>query len=73
MGKRVTRPEDWQFFDVKRAFLHGVMEEEVFIELPEEDVKRHQGFIGKLKKAMYGTRSAPRMWQHVVKQTMSDL
>ena len=54
-------------FDVKRAFVHGLMEEEIYIELPDEDDMKQKGFIGKLKKAMYGTRSAPRMWQKVVK------
>ena len=34
---------------------------------------KQKGFIGRLKKAMYGTRSAPRMWQKVVKQTMTDM
>ena len=59
-------------FDVKRAFLHGLMEE-IYIELPDEDDMKQKGFIGRLKKAMYGTRSAPRMWQKVVKQTMTDM
>ena len=72
-GKEGNTSRRLAMFDVKRAFLHGVMEEEVFMELPEDDVMRQQGLIGKLKKAMYGTRSAPRMWQQVVKQTMNEL
>ena len=45
--------------DVKRAFLYGSIEEEIYIELPEEDEMKQKGYVGKLKKAMYGTRSAP--------------
>ena len=59
--------------DVKRAFLHGFIEEEIYIELPDEDKMKHQGYVGKLVKAMYGTRSAPLMWQKVVKQQMKEL
>jgi hypothetical protein len=59
--------------DVKRAFLHGLMEEEVFIELPDEDAMKKLGYVGILVKAMYGTRSAPLMWQKVVKKTMLDM
>ena len=49
------------------------MEEEVFIELPEEDEKKKQGYAGRLIKSMYGTRSAPLMWQKVVKSQMEAL
>ena len=59
--------------DIKRAFLYGTMEENIVIHLPEEDPKHGQGFYGKLRKAMYGTRAAPQAWQGVVKNTMSSL
>ena len=72
-GKEGHTSRRLAIFDVKRAFLHGIMEEEIYIELPDEDVMKQKGFIGKLKKAMYGTRSAPRMWRKVVKQTMTDM
>ena len=41
--------------DVKRAFLHGVITRDVFIELPDEDPMKKHGMVGKLKKTMYGT------------------
>ena len=45
--------------DVKRAFLYVLIEDEIYIELPDEDIWKKQGFVGKLIKAMHGTRSAP--------------
>ena len=72
-GKEGNTSRRIAIFDVKRAFLHGLMEEEIYIVLPDEDDMKQKGFIGRLKKAMYGTRSAPRMWQKVVKQTMMDM
>ena len=59
--------------DIKRAFLYGAIEEEIFIELPDEDPMKKQGYVGRLKKAMYGTRGAPQVWQGVVKKTMERL
>ena len=56
--------------DVKRAFLYGDITEDVFIELPDEDPMKQKGFIGKLRKAMYGTRAAPQVWQDTVRKTM---
>jgi hypothetical protein len=59
--------------DVKRAFLYGYIEEEIFIELPPEDPMYGKGYLGKLVKAMYGTRAAPQVWQKVVREVMLSL
>ena len=57
--------------DVKRAFLHGDIQRPVYIRLPAEDPKSCvPGLLGKLRKAMYGTRDAPAVWQKVVKEAM---
>lgn len=59
--------------DVKKAFLHGKMERELYIELPVEDPQRDNGqYIGRLVRALYGTRDAPLAWQRVVKKFMIE-
>ena len=59
--------------DVKRAFLYGDIEDSIYIHLPPEDPYYGQGYVGKLIKAMYGTRGAPHVWQKVVKQVMYSM
>ena len=49
--------------DVKTTFLNGVIEEEVYIEQPQEfEVEDRQTHVCKLKKALYGLKQAPRSW-----------
>ena len=58
--------------DVKKAFLYGKINRSVYIELPQEDPMSSSGlYVGKLVKAMYGTRDAPMVWQGEVRRTMT--
>jgi len=59
----VSRGWSLRQLDVQNAFLHGVLEEEVFMRQPPgyEDSK-HPSYVCKLDKALYGLRQAPRAW-----------
>ena len=49
--------------DVKTTFLNGKIEEELYIEQPEDFVTNGDKFqVCKLKKALYGLKQAPRVW-----------
>ena len=67
--------DDWglMVLDVKRAFLYGDIEDVVYIDLPKEDPMHGKDLVGRLKKAMYGTRGAPHVWQKVVRRCMGNL
>nr|CAD1821673.1 unnamed protein product [Ananas comosus var. bracteatus] len=49
--------------DIKNAFLHGDLQEEVYIEQPPGFVaQRELGRVCRLRKSLYGLKQSPRAW-----------
>ncbi|GKB25080.1 ribonuclease H-like domain, reverse transcriptase, RNA-dependent DNA polymerase [Tanacetum coccineum] len=60
--------------DVKSAFLHGDLKEEVYVTQPEGFITRKdQGKVYRLIKALYGLRQAPRAWNIKLDNTLKSL
>jgi histone deacetylase 1/2 len=60
--------------DVQNAFLHGILEEEVYMRQPpgfENNEVPH--YIFKLDKAIYGLKQAPRAWYSRLSLALQDL
>ncbi|GKA42326.1 zinc finger, CCHC-type containing protein, partial [Tanacetum coccineum] len=66
----------WQVhhLDVKSAFLHGDLKEEVYVTQPEGFVQQgNSRKVYKLTKTLYGLRQAPRAWNVKLDQTLKSL
>jgi hypothetical protein len=79
---------DWEIeqMDVKGAFLHGDIDEEVFIDLPDgweltldswlpifNSSEAKSDIVLQLDKALYGLKQSPRLWQLKLRKEMKKL
>ena len=48
--------------DVKSTFLHGDLQEEIYMEQPPGYVQNDSSLVCHLKKSLYGLKQAPRAW-----------
>ncbi|KAL4296424.1 hypothetical protein GQ457_12G004830 [Hibiscus cannabinus] len=59
--------------DVKTAFLHGDLEEELYMEQPEGFVAQgKEDYVCRLKKSLYGLKQAPRQWYKKFESVMGE-
>jgi hypothetical protein len=60
--------------DVQNAFLHGILEEEVYMKQPPGyENKNHPSYICKLDKTIYGLKQAPRAWYSKLSTRLREL
>ena len=60
--------------DVKTAFLHGAIKEEVYVEqLLGFKVQDRDTHVCRLKKALYGLKEAPRTWYEMIDSYLMKL
>jgi hypothetical protein len=48
--------------DVKSTFLHGDLQEDIYMEQPPGYVQNDSSLVCRLKKSLYGLKQAPRAW-----------
>ena len=61
LGLATTLDLEVEQMDVKTAFLHGNLEEEIYMEQPEGfKVQGKENQVCRLKKSLYGLKQAPR-------------
>ena len=59
----LVRHWDIRQLDVKNAFLHGVLTEDIYMEQPPSMINpKFPSHVCKLQRALYGLKQAPRAW-----------
>ncbi|RVW84805.1 Retrovirus-related Pol polyprotein from transposon RE1 [Vitis vinifera] len=68
----ITASQSWKLhqMDVKNGFLHGDLQEEIYMKLPFGMTNSSPHDVCKLKRSLYGLKQAPRAWFEKFRSTI---
>ncbi|CAH9124988.1 unnamed protein product, partial [Cuscuta epithymum] len=73
LGLAAVQDLEIEQLDVKTAFLHGDLEEEIYMEQPEGfKVPGKENLVCRLMKSLYGLKQAPRQWYKKFESFMAE-
>ena len=58
--------------DVNRVCFHASAKRELYVELLARKVGHREGYVGRLRLALYGTRDAASLWQECLSQHLES-
>ncbi|KAL0427614.1 UNVERIFIED_CONTAM: Retrovirus-related Pol polyprotein from transposon TNT 1-94 [Sesamum latifolium] len=71
----LTAHFNWELkqMDIKTAFLHGDLEETIYMSQPNDFISdKHPDYVCLLKKSLYGLKQSPRQWNIKFDQFMAS-
>ena len=71
----IAASQNWNLhqMDVKNAFLHGDLKEDVYMRPPAGLISNSTSAVCKLRRSLYGLKQAPRAWYEKFTSTLSSL
>ena len=68
----IAASQSWRLhqMDVKNAFLHGDLQEEIYMKLPSGMTTSSPHDVFKLRRSLYGLKKAPRAWFEKFRSTL---